>query len=108
MPCRDREIFVLLIAAAIGMLSGSAVQAQGDSHATNDLPNPYRHVENWAQLPAGIEWGQVISVQPDARGNIWVFHRKDPPILEIRYLGKARKEFRSGHVRAASLADHRP
>jgi len=51
MPCRDREIFVLLIAVAIGLLSGSAVQAQGDSHATNDLPNPFRPVENWAVPP---------------------------------------------------------
>ena len=96
MPCRDREIFVLLIAVAIGLLSGSAVQAQSDSHATNDLPNPFRPVENWAVPPAGIEWGQVISVQPDARGNIWVFHRKDPPILEFDTSGKLVRSFGAG------------
>ena len=46
--------------------------------------------------PAGIEWGQVISVQPDARGNIWVFHRKDPPILEFDTSGKLVRSFGAG------------
>jgi sugar lactone lactonase YvrE len=51
-------------------------------------PNPYREVENWAQLPAGMHWGQVISVDPDAKGNIWVFHRGEPPLLEFDPSGK--------------------
>lgn len=87
---------MLLIAAAIGLLNAKAVQAQSDTHASNDLPNPYRAVENWAKLPAGMEWGQVISVQPDAHGRIWVFHRKDPPILEFDASGKLVKSFGAG------------
>jgi len=38
----------------------------------------------------------VISVQPDARGNIWVFHRKDPPILEFDTSGKLVRSFGAG------------
>jgi DNA-binding beta-propeller fold protein YncE len=96
MPYPGREQFTLLIVLSIGLLNGSAVQAQSDSHATNDLPNPYRPVENWAKLPAGMEWGQVISVQPDAHGRIWVFHRKDPPILEFDASGKLLNSFGAG------------
>jgi len=54
-------------------------------------PNPYRTVENWAQLPAGREWGSVISVDPDAHGNLWGFHRSEPPLLEFDSSGKLLK-----------------
>jgi DNA-binding beta-propeller fold protein YncE len=96
MPYPGREQFTLLIVLSSSLLSGSAVQAQSDSHATNDLPNQYRPVENWAKLPAGMEWGQVISVQPDAHGRIWVFHRQDPPILEFDASGKLLNSFGAG------------
>jgi streptogramin lyase len=64
--------------------------------ATDALPNPYRPVENWAQLPAGVQWGQVIAVKPDAHGNLWVFHRSDPAILEFDSSGKYLKGFAAG------------
>src|SRR5580692_4395628 len=67
-----------------------------DVSATNSLPNPYHAVENWAQLPAGIQWGQVIAVKPDAHGNLWVFHRSEPPILEFDASGKFLKSFGAG------------
>ena len=80
-----KSIFVLLVL-------GSWLHAQ----APNNLPNLYRPVENWAKLPAGIEWGQVISVEPDAKDNIWVFHRSDPALLEFDQSGKLLKSFASG------------
>jgi streptogramin lyase len=51
-------------------------------------PNPYRALDAWAQLPAGMEWGQVSGVELDARGNVWVIHRSDPPILEFDPSGR--------------------
>ncbi len=74
----------------------SAMNAAVDAAATNNLPNPWHPVENWAQLPAGIQWGQVIGVQPDAHGNLWVFHRSEPPILEFDASGKFLKSFGAG------------
>ena len=73
-----------------------AAFAQVNAASTSDPPNPYSAVENWAQLPAGAQWGQVISVVPDAHGNIWVFHRSDPPILEFDASGKVLKSFGTG------------
>jgi sugar lactone lactonase YvrE len=69
---------VLNTALALTVLTASA-SAQ---------PNPYRTVENWAQLPEGTKWGQVISVDPDSHGNIWVFHRGETPLLEFAPSGK--------------------
>lgn len=82
-------LFASLILAAVA-------PAAVDVAATNDLPNPFRAVEDWAQLPAGVQWKQVISVKPDAHGNIWVFHRSDPPILEFDGAGKFIKSFGAG------------
>jgi sugar lactone lactonase YvrE len=53
---------------------------------------PYRLVENWAQLPDGLVWGQAIAVEVDADGNLIVFHRcssdtcvgqSEPPLLKF-------------------------
>src|SRR5690349_8981541 len=64
--------------------------------AANAQPNPYRTVEKWPQLPAGFEWGSVISVDPDAQGNIWVFHRAEPPLLEFDGAGRLLKRLGEG------------
>jgi DNA-binding beta-propeller fold protein YncE len=91
---RSRRLKFTFLVAALACTIGA--YAASDVSATNNLPNPYRPIENWAQLPAGIQWGQVISVQPDARGNLWVFHRSEPPILEFDASGKFLKSFGAG------------
>jgi secreted PhoX family phosphatase len=55
--------------------------------------NPYRQVPGWPQLPSSITFGGVISVDADARGNVWVFHRNQPPILNLDSSGKLLKSF---------------
>jgi len=95
MPRVRPSTFVCSIAIILAIFVAAAF-AESDSRATNNLPNPYRPVENWAQLPSGMEWGQVISAMPDGHGNVWVFHRKDPPILEFDRSGKFVKSFGAG------------
>ncbi|MGA2714236.1 MAG: peptidyl-alpha-hydroxyglycine alpha-amidating lyase family protein [Bryobacteraceae bacterium] len=86
-----------LLIGAVTLIGGVyAAVAAVNVAATNNLPNPYHPVENWAQLPAGVQWGQVIGVQPDAHGNLWVFHRSDPAILEFDASGKYLKGFANG------------
>ena len=90
-----------------GVVLGALIVAAGIAAAstTSDPPNPYRAVENWAQLPEGVKWGPVINVEPDAHGNIWVFHRSDPAILEFDASGKFVKSFGAGmFVQAHGLA----
>jgi DNA-binding beta-propeller fold protein YncE len=43
---------------------------------TNSLPNPYRSVENWGQLPQGRVWGSTSGIGIDRDGtSVWVAER---------------------------------
>ena len=75
----------LLIATVIAC--AAAVYAQD---------NPYRVAEGWPQLPSNMKFGGVISTDVDARGNIWVFHRNDPTILQFASSGQLLKSFGAG------------
>src|ERR1700681_1442407 len=70
----NRMLFVLGIASVVvAGISGTKAHAQADP---NSAPNPYRTVENWAKLPEGRTWGQVISADIDGDGkSIWVVER---------------------------------
>jgi streptogramin lyase len=59
-------------------------------------PNPYHEVSQWAKLPSGVAWGGVISVDPAPNGDIWVFHRSDPPLLRFDQSGTVVKSFGAG------------
>jgi streptogramin lyase len=65
----------LAIVAVITMFLGR-LHAQ-DKPDPNAAPNPYRMLENWAQLPEGRQWGAPIGVEVDHRDgkSIWVFDR---------------------------------
>ena len=92
------------------LAAGSAASAQ-----SVQFPNPYRLVENWAQIPAsmnGGKWGEVIGVKPGPDGSIWVLHRcfnvvppgsatcvgRDdmPPIMKFEPSGKLLESFGQG------------
>lgn len=48
------------------------------------LAQEYVLDENWPKpLPEGIEWGQVPNVTMDQDGNLYAFHRAEPPILKF-------------------------
>src|SRR5207302_8761782 len=69
-------------ALMVMLLASAAARAQG---------NPYHVVEGWPTLPPDIKWGAVISVDVDAKWNVWAFHRAQPPILEFDASGKLLK-----------------
>src|SRR5215475_3615544 len=75
------RVFFLLVASLIALPNVSAQD------------NPFKVVPGWPQLPPNVKLGGVISVEPDARGNIWVFHRNQPPILEFNQAGALIKSF---------------
>src|SRR5258706_6153823 len=98
-----RMSFVLV--AAIAMFAGSA-STQSGAQPVNDLPNPYRTVENWAKMPAGRTWGatSAVDIDPDGR-SIWVAERCGantcagsnlPTILKFDSSGKLVKSFGEG------------
>ena len=74
------------VATLIAMIAVCAISVPAQE-------NPYKVAEGWPHLPAGIMWGAVISADVDARGNLWVFHRSEPTILEFDPSGKLIKSF---------------
>lgn len=57
----------------------------------------YRMTDNWGQLPDGVVWGQIISVEVDDQGNVYAFHRcssntcidrTEPPLLKFNGSGE--------------------
>jgi hypothetical protein len=76
-----------LIFAAIA----SGAFGQTSSPPLNDLPQPYRTVRDWGELPSGMKWAAVTGVEPGQAGIIFVIHRcfanscagrSEPPILK--------------------------
>ena len=41
----------------------------------------YQLIENWAKLPAGQTFGNTSAVTTDSRDRVYVFQRKDPPVM---------------------------
>src|ERR1051325_2877978 len=66
--------------------------------AQSSAPNPYREDAGWAKLPAGVTWAGVISVDPAANGDMWVFHRSDPPVMRFDPTGKVVTSFGTGLI----------
>ena len=104
-------LLAALLSAATAMPAQEARVA-----APTALPNPYKLVDHWAQLPAGMNgghWGEVIRVHVDRHGDVWVFHRcfnvvpagsatcvdrgpANPPILKFNASGRLLKSFGAG------------
>jgi imidazolonepropionase-like amidohydrolase len=61
----------------------------------------YHAVADWARLPDGMKWGQVTASASDAEGNLFVFRRAQPPILELSADGSFRHGFGERLIGAA-------
>ena len=94
-------------AISVAILAASAVNAgaQASYPPPNDLPNPYRTISNWGQLPDGRKWGSTSGVAIGPNGNIWTYDRCGgngcqnsnlAPILEFDPSGKLLKNFGGG------------
>ena len=110
------SLVALLSIAAFVALAGSTRAQQTRYPKPTELPNPYRLVDGWPTLPKnmnGGQWGEVIRVHVDPKGNIWVFNRcfnvvppgsatcigrgsANPPILQFDPSGKLLKSFGAG------------
>ena len=87
---------MIFVVALLAVVAGVTLGGQGAGsrqeavNRPNAQPNPYRTTENWVQLPSGMEWaqgapqqfpGQVVGVDFDAKGDVIVIRRADPPLL---------------------------
>jgi sugar lactone lactonase YvrE len=98
-------IFRLTISTAMLAVFAPNARGQASYPPPNDLPNPYRTITNWAQLPDGRKWGSTSGVAIGPDGNIWTYDRCGgnscadsnlAPILEFDPSGKLLKNFGAG------------
>ena len=89
-----RFAWVVTLVAALAAGFGAVANAQDTVEFRSDK---YTHVDGWAKLPSHIDWGNVISVEPDPDGeHVWAFHRAEPPILKFDPDGNLIKSFGDG------------
>jgi hypothetical protein len=63
-----------VIALGAVVIMTAAVERRVDAQS-NSLPNPYRSILDWANLPQGRTWGQMAALDIDSGGNIWAVER---------------------------------
>jgi DNA-binding beta-propeller fold protein YncE len=72
----------LLLTLALAVMPGFAA----DPVAGPSLP--HKLVPNWAQLPAGWNFGEVSGVAVDKDDSVWVFNRGPHPMVQFDKTGK--------------------
>jgi hypothetical protein len=97
----QRQLFFLGLVTVVSSLS-----AQPSYAPPNDLPNPYRTVRNWGQLPDGRQWGSAAGAAVAPDGKVWGTERCGTqhscdgsplnPIVEFDLSGKALRSFGAG------------
>jgi hypothetical protein len=55
-----RSTLILAFVACAGI---AGAMAQTSSPPRNDLPQPYRTTRDWGELPAGMKWAAVTSIE---------------------------------------------
>jgi DNA-binding beta-propeller fold protein YncE len=93
-------------AAIAAILVVSALPVSAQNGPTNNLPNPYRSIDNWAKMPEGRSWGSTagVAIDPDGK-SVWVAERCGAnscagsnldPILKFDANGRLVKHFGAG------------
>src|SRR5687768_4989285 len=77
---RARVTLLLSIIAAVWMgaaSTGHGAASPGQAvKPVNDLPNPWRTIDNWGEGPAGRKFGAVSDIAIDRDGrSVWVLER---------------------------------
>jgi streptogramin lyase len=93
---------------ALGLVLGfcASLSLAADGAPTNNLPNPYQSITDWAKLPQGRTWGSTAGVYIDPDGkSVWAIDRCGAnscfgsnldPILKFDASGKLVKSFGAG------------
>src|SRR5262245_42123572 len=69
-------VAVVAVLLSVAALSSTRPRAQSRTASVTDLPNPYRAIDPWGQLPAGRTLGAASAIDIDRDGtSVWVFER---------------------------------
>src|SRR5271168_2445803 len=74
-PRVKQGLTLALAGVAIISIFGSRAHSAESMAPSNDLPNPYKTITGWAQLPDGRKWGSTAGVDIGPDGNVWAYDR---------------------------------
>ena len=60
----------------------------------------YRLISDWAKLPAGQTFGQTSAIATDSQDRVYLFQRKDPPVLIFDREGNLIDSWGNGNFRS--------
>src|SRR6202521_14579 len=72
---RNLKIQILAVTTVLIALMAVATSRPSNVRAAD---GNYQLVENWAQLPPGMQWGVMSAVDIDSHGTIYAFKRSEP------------------------------
>src|SRR6202795_2959941 len=72
---RKLKIQILAVTTVLIALMAAATSRPSKVRAAD---GNYQLVENWAQLPPGMQWGVMSAVDIDSHGTIYAFKRSEP------------------------------
>jgi hypothetical protein len=96
---------VLTLAVIAAIYGGEAYSQINDPITNNILPNPYRTLRDWAELPKGMTWPAITGVMEGRDGNLYVLGRcnenscagrTEPAVLVYNSSGKLVNSWGSG------------
>jgi hypothetical protein len=73
----DRKLKIQILAVTVVLIALVAVATIYPSNV-RAADGSYQLVENWAQLPPGMQWGVMSAVDIDSHGTIYAFKRSEP------------------------------
>jgi len=91
-------------------VAATSLHAQATMAPTNEAPNPYQKITDWAKMPEGRAWGSTSAVAIDKDGvSVWVAERCGTnscvgsnldPVLKFDSTGKVVAHFGAGLILA--------
>jgi len=96
---------ILTLAALAAIYGAQAYSETNDPFTNNNLPNPYRTLRDWAELPPGMSWPAITGVMEGPDGNLYVLGRchenscagrTEPAVLVYNSAGKLVNSWGSG------------
>jgi sugar lactone lactonase YvrE len=74
LPFRKASLYVSG-AALVVLIPSLFSQASYPAPNADAVPNPYKTITGWAQLPDGRKWGSTAGVDIGPDGNVWAYDR---------------------------------
>ena len=68
---------------------------------TSGPPLPNQLVKDWAQMPAGWNFGETTGVDVDKNDNVWVFNRGAHPVIQFDKNGKVLQSWTDVPIKAS-------